>query len=204
MDFGTWPRLLVVDVEGNGANPPDLVEVATIPIDAGQPVPQSGNSTLIRPPRPISRFATGIHHITNQDVDSAPGWESVAPAVQADLDGAWIAAHNAHVDYTVLSRHLPDWQPAGVIDTLRLARATLPDAPAYRLDALLAYTNISVTDISGRRHRAGFDAHAAALLLVNLAAHYPTWEALIAAAVPPNMPGAAAPTTPDHEEQALW
>ncbi|MEV6861562.1 3'-5' exonuclease [Streptosporangium subroseum] len=204
MDFGTWPPLLVVDVEGNGATPPDLVEVATIPIDAGRPVPQSGNSTLIRPPRPISRFATRIHHITDQDVNDAPDWESIAPAVQADLDGAWIAAHNAHVDYNVLRRHLPGWQPAGVIDTLRLARATLPDAPGHSLDVLLAYTAISVTGISGQRHRAGFDAHATALLLLDLAGRYSTWEALTAAAVPPGMPGAAAPATPDHEEQTLW
>ncbi|MER6178556.1 3'-5' exonuclease [Streptosporangium sp. NPDC001681] len=201
MNFGTWPRLLVVDVEGNGATPPDLVEVATIPITAGRPVPQSAHSTLIRPPRPITAFATRIHHITNHDVDSAPRWESIARAVQANLDGVWIAAHNAHVDYTVLRRHLPDWQPDGVIDTLRLARATLPDAPGHSLDALLAHTAICLSGISGQRHRAGFDAHATALLLVNLAAHYPTWDALTAAAIPPGMPGHA---TPDHEEQTLW
>lgn len=31
MNFSSWPPLLVVDVEGNGANPPDLVEVAALP-----------------------------------------------------------------------------------------------------------------------------------------------------------------------------
>ncbi|MFI7643286.1 PolC-type DNA polymerase III [Nonomuraea sp. NPDC049400] len=201
MDFGTWPRLFVVDVEGNGANPPDLVEFAAIPIEAGRPVPQSGCSTLIRPPRPISAFATGVHHITNHAVDGAPRWESIAQAVQEDLQGAWIAAHNARVDYNVLRRHLPDWQPAGVIDTLRLARTTYPAAPGHSLDALLAYTAIPLTGISGQRHRAAFDAHATALLLLNLAGHYPTWEALATVAIPPGMPGHAAP---DHEEQTLW
>ncbi|MGW5689333.1 hypothetical protein [Nonomuraea sp. NPDC003754] len=34
MDFGIWPPLFIVDVEGSGATPPDLVEVATIPIVA--------------------------------------------------------------------------------------------------------------------------------------------------------------------------
>ncbi|MFH8791027.1 hypothetical protein [Streptomyces sp. NPDC017941] len=31
MHFTTWPPLLVVDVEGNGGNPPDLVEFAVLP-----------------------------------------------------------------------------------------------------------------------------------------------------------------------------
>ncbi|GAA3115068.1 3'-5' exonuclease [Streptosporangium carneum] len=201
MDFGTWPPLFVVDVEGNGAQPPDLVEVAAVRIDGGQPVPQAALCTLIQPPRPISRFASRVHHITNRDVTDAPTWQHVAPTVQDTLQGTWIAAHNAHVDYTVLHRHLPGWKPAGVIDTLRLARAALPEAPGHGLDALLTHTGIDTGNIPGRRHRAGFDAHATARLLLTLAARYPTWDALTAVAVPPGLPGAA---TPDHEEQTLW
>jgi DNA polymerase III epsilon subunit-like protein len=202
VDFGTWPRLLVVDVEGNGANPPDLVEVAAIPIVDGRPVPESAKTTLVRPPQPITAFATGVHHLTNTDVAHAPTWTSIAPYVQADLDGAWIAAHNASVDYNVLRRHLPTWEPAGVIDTLRLARATHPTGTRHGLDALLAHIGADTTSIPGRRHRAGFDAHATALLLLDLAAHHPTWNALVAVAVPPGMPGS--PTPRRNEEQTLW
>ncbi|MFI9722001.1 exonuclease domain-containing protein [Streptomyces sp. NPDC052396] len=201
MDFGTWPRLLVVDVEGNGQSMPDLVEVAAIPIEHGRPVPTLARATLIRPPQPITPFATRIHGITNQFVANAPSWEEIAPAVQRDLTGCWIAAHNASVDYGVLKRHLSSWEPAGVIDTLRLARATFVDGPRYGLDALIEHTRIDLSAVPGQRHRAGFDAHATALLLINMAAHYPTWEALIAAAVPAGMPGAP---EPDHEEQPLW
>ncbi|MGH8940668.1 MAG: hypothetical protein ACRDV2_15175, partial [Actinomycetes bacterium] len=57
--------------------------------------------------------------------------------VLATLHGAWICAHNASVEYQVLRRHLPGWQPAGVIDTLRLAPATYPDSPKHNLDALI-------------------------------------------------------------------
>ncbi|GGS98925.1 hypothetical protein GCM10010156_66310 [Planobispora rosea] len=202
MDFGTWPPLLVVDVEGNGATPPDLVEVAAIRIEGGRPVPQPALCTLIQPPRPISRFATRVHHLTNQDVADAPVWTDVAPAVRAALRDVWIAAHNAHVDYRVLERHLPGWEPAGVLDTLRLARTALPEAPGHGLDALLAHTGITTGDIPGRRHRAAFDAHATARLLLTLAGRYPTWDALTAVAVPPGLPGAV--TVPDHEEQTLW
>ncbi|GAB2702880.1 3'-5' exonuclease [Kitasatospora kifunensis] len=201
MDFGTWPRLLVVDVEGNGATPPDLVELAAIPIEHGRPVPESTRSTLVRPPHPITAFATRIHHITNQNVANAPAWEQIAQAVQTDLAGCWIAAHNASVDYNVLKRHLPAWEPTGVIDTLRLARATYTDASRFGLDVLLTHAGIDLTDVPGQRHRAGFDAHATALLLLDLASHYSTWETLLTAAVPPNMPGA--PTRAPKEE-TLW
>jgi DNA polymerase III epsilon subunit-like protein len=202
VNYQTWPPLLVVDVEGNGGTPPALVEVAAIPVAAGQPVPESAVAHLIRPPVPITPFATRVHHISNADVQDAPGWDTVGPLFQSTLGIAWIAAHNASVDYHALRRHLPDWGPSGVIDTLRLARHTFPDAPKHNLDALLAYTGIDLTDIPGARHRAGYDAHATALLLAVLAEHYPTWEALVAVGVPPGKPGL--PTPPTDEGQTLW
>ncbi|MGA5818110.1 exonuclease domain-containing protein [Kitasatospora sp. NPDC094028] len=203
MDYGTWPRLFVVDVEGNGGTPPDLVEVAAIPVVNGSPVPSSTRSTLLRPPNPITPFARRVHGITNQDVANAPSWEEIGPRIHADLEGAWICAHNAHVDYGVLLRHMPDWKPAGVLDTLRLARATYPKAGGYGLDALITMTGIDLAAVPGHRHRAAYDAHATALLLLNLAGYYSTWDALTAAAVPPGMPGAPLPT-PEPEEPTLW
>jgi DNA polymerase III epsilon subunit-like protein len=88
-----------------------------------------------------------------------------------------------------------------VIDTLRLARATYTQANKYDLDALIDHTSVDLTSVPGQRHRAAFDAHATALILLDLASHYPTWDALIAAAVPAGLPGAPAP---DHEDQTLW
>ncbi|MFF9982843.1 3'-5' exonuclease [Streptomyces erythrochromogenes] len=202
MKFETWPsRLLVVDVEGNGANPPDLVEIAAIPIENGHPVPDASRSALIRPPVAISYMATRVHGITNKQVQNAPAWPEVADEVRADLDGAWIAAHNASVEYNVLSRHLPDWKPAGVIDTLRLSRATFKGLRGHGLDNLIEHTGLDLTTVEGQRHRAAYDAHATALLLLNLASHYATWEALAEAAIPPGMPG----HTPDPiREETLW
>ncbi|MFH9351262.1 exonuclease domain-containing protein [Kitasatospora sp. NPDC017646] len=200
MDYSTWPRVVVVDVEGNGAQPPDLVELAAVPVVNGSPVSASVRSTLVRPPRPISPMATRVHGITSQDVASAPSWPQIGERVRANLEGAWIAAHNAHVDYGVLSRHLPGWKPAGVLDTLRLARATYPQAAGYGLDALIELCGIDLSAVPGKRHRAAFDAHAAALLLIHLAGHHATWTALLAAAVPPGLPGHPQP----QEDPTLW
>ncbi|MEU0940329.1 3'-5' exonuclease [Embleya sp. NPDC005971] len=166
-------------------------------------MPESAKTALIRPPQPITAFVTSVHHLTNETVAHAPAWDLIAPYVQEDLHGAWIAAHNASMDYNVLRRHLPTWEPAGVIDTLRLAHTTYPTGTRHGLDALLAHIDVDPTAIPGRRYRAGFDAHATALLLIDLAAHYPTWDALIAVAVPPGMPGS--PSSPHRdEEQTLW
>src|SRR5437016_2155236 len=56
-------RYVVVDVEGNGRQPPDLVELATVPIAdgvIGEPV-----SWLVGPDTPITPLARKIHGITN-------------------------------------------------------------------------------------------------------------------------------------------
>ncbi|MBT2613640.1 3'-5' exonuclease [Streptomyces sp. ISL-87] len=198
-----WPdRLFVVDVEGNGANPPDLVEIALIPIQDGEAVPERGRQWLIQPPVPIPPRITRINGISNDMTAGAPAWREVAGEVRSLLDGAWIAAHSASVEYNVLTRHLPDWQPAGVIDTLRLAKAADPGQRGYGLDPLIARTGIDVTGIPGKRHRAAYDAHATALLLLRLADRFVTWHDLTAAAVPPNMPGRKADAP--HEESTLW
>jgi DNA polymerase III epsilon subunit-like protein len=55
-----WTTLnyVVVDVEGNGQQPPDLVELAAVPIVAG--VVGEPSSWLVKPDQPISHFAAGF------------------------------------------------------------------------------------------------------------------------------------------------
>ncbi|GAA2439687.1 3'-5' exonuclease [Streptomyces glaucus] len=200
MNYAGWPRpLLVVDVEGNGANPPDLVEVALLPVEDGRVHPDRARQWLIHPPVPIPGHIIRIHGITNEMTFTSPRWPAVAEEVGAALEGAWIVAHNAGVEYGVLTRHLPDWQPAGVIDTLRLAKAALPGHKGFGLDALLTHTSIPLDGVAGTRHRATYDAHATGLLLLHLAQHYNTWQEIAAVAVPPGMPGRL-----QHEENTLW
>lgn len=200
MSPSAWPRLLVVDVEGNGASPPDLVEVAALPIVNGTPDTSTAGAWLIRPPVPVTPFAARIHGLTNDRLADCPPWADVADQVRSMLDGAWICAHNAHVDYAVLRRHLPGWEPVGVLDTLRLARATYPKLSSYKLDALIEHTHLDLAAAPAHRHRATYDAYAASSLLLDMAAHYPTWDALVGTAVPPGLLGAPAP----DEEPTLW
>ncbi len=164
----TSARLVVTDVEGNGRRPPSLVEVAVVSIEAGcvgEPA-----SWLVRPPEAITWQATRVHGITNQDVAELPGIDAVAENIRAQLDGAVVVAHNAGIDLDVLTRELPGWQPAAVVDTLKLARFRLPGRPSYRLGALVDAFDLGRDLPAGLRpHRAGYDALVTARLFVHLA-----------------------------------
>jgi DNA polymerase III epsilon subunit-like protein len=142
-----------------------------------------------------------IHGITDRDVAAAPAWGEVAPDVLRLLDGAWIVAHSATVEYNVLARHLPAWQPAGVLDTLRLARATVPDAGRFGLDPLIEHCGLDTDGLLGQRHRAGFDAAATALLLLHLSQFHASWDDMAGVGVPAGLPGC-----PDSDvvEGTLW
>ena len=66
----TRRRYAVVDVEGNGQQPPDLVELAVVPITGGvigEPV-----SWAVPPPRPGPGTGRRIPGPTNTDPTPAP------------------------------------------------------------------------------------------------------------------------------------
>jgi exodeoxyribonuclease X len=165
-----WTSLtyVVVDVEGNGQQPPDLVELAAVPIVGGvigQPV-----SWLVKPDEPITGFARRIHGITNDAVANAPTFAEVQGDVLGALDGDALVAHNAHVDLDVLGRKLANWKPPEVFDTLKLARRLLPDTGSYKLGALVDAFKLAEGLPDGLTpHRATYDVLVTARLFVRLA-----------------------------------
>lgn len=163
-------KYVAVDVEGNGQRPPDLVEVAVVPVEAG--VVGAPASWLVRPPRPILPMARRFHRITDDEVAHAPTIWQVSEEVREALDGAVFVAHSAHVDLGVLTRELPGFEPCGVVDTLKLARRALPDRDSYTLGALAADLGLTDGLPEGLApHRATYDALVCARLLVHLGPH---------------------------------
>lgn len=167
-----WTKLryAVVDVEGNGQQLPDLVELGVVPIvdgNIGEP-----RSWLVKPPAPISYMARRIHGISNSDVADAPTFADIAGEVGEALDVDALIAHNAHVDLGVLRRHLINWDAPEVFDTLKLAKRLLPDQCSYRLGAL-AETLSLADDLPGALtpHRATYDVLVTARLFARLATH---------------------------------
>jgi exodeoxyribonuclease X len=170
-----WKSLtyVVVDVEGNGRQPPELVELAIVPIQGGaigEPM-----SWLVKPDRSITHFARTIHGISNKDIADAPTFGDVQPAVLAALNAHSLKAnaliaHNAHVDVSVLQRYLPNWECPQVFDALTLARRILPEAKSYKLGALAQTFNLTKKLPHGLTpHRATYDVLVAAQLFIRLA-----------------------------------
>ncbi|MBL7488401.1 3'-5' exonuclease [Frankia sp. AgB1.9] len=165
-----WTSLeyAVVDVEGNGHQPPDLVELAVVPITAG--VVGEPTAWLLRPERPITGFARRIHGITNEAVAAAPVFADVEKEIRSCLEGVAFVAHNASVDLGVLRRNLPGWEPTEIFDTLKLARRLRPERLSYRLGSLVAAFDLA-EGLEQRPHRAGYDALVTARLFTLLAVH---------------------------------
>jgi exodeoxyribonuclease X len=165
-----WTSLtyVVIDVEGNGQQPPNLVELAAVRIESGvigEPV-----SWLVRPGRPITPFARRIHGISNEQVADAPVFADIQNEVLAVLAGAAVVGHNVHVDLAVLERELVGWERPEVFDTLKLARRLLPEANGYKLGALVeAFKLAEGLPEELVPHRATYDALVTARLFVRLA-----------------------------------
>lgn len=193
-------RLVVVDVEGNGQRPPEIVEIAALPIDQGASA-NDMRSWLIRPQREITSLITGkVHGISNTDVANCPRWTDVASEIEDVLTDRTLVAHHASVEYRILRAHLPEWRPPVVLDTLRLAKHVWPGLDGYSLHKLVAHANLDTSATTGQqRHRAGYDAWCAWQLLHVLLDHSNlNWTGLVKVA---GLPGFVSRSEP---EGGLW
>lgn len=194
-------RLVVVDVEGNGQNPPEIIELAALSVDGDTTVADM-RSWLVRPQKPITPIVTKkVHGIRNVDVADCPSWAVVAPEVGQLLADRVLVAHNASVEYRVLGAHLSDWTPPMVLDTLRLARYVWPELPSYSLDKLATHADLDLGAVAEQRyHRAAYDTWCAWKLLCALIDDGDLeWAGLVRAAT---VPGSAAPASTD--QGGLW
>ncbi len=161
-------RYVVVDIEGNGQQPPDLVELGLVSIVDG--AIGTPSTWLVRPGRLIAPMAQRIHGIRNEDVADAPVFADIRSDVLQAIEGASLVAHNAGVDVGVLQRTLGDWQRPEVFDTLKLARRLLPGQASYRLGALVDAFGLAVALSDGLMpHRATYDVLVTARLFVHIA-----------------------------------
>lgn len=120
---------------------------------------------LVNPGTPMPEVVIGIHGITDAAVADAPDFAAIAGEFTAFLDGAILLAHHAAFDiafYTCeLRRAGIEPVPVLVLDTYHLARKVFPDAPSYKLSALLSWLGL---EMEGAAHRALPDSLACARL----------------------------------------
>lgn len=165
----TTTRYWVVDLEGSGSRPPEIVELAMIELIDLAPVTR--RHWLVRPNGGIDPAATRIHGITDADLTGAPAIEDIAGDIVDCLGDVPIIGHNVRVEVDVLSRSVPTWKPQSALDTLKLAKLLQPGKASYSLSNL--GTELGLDAEARRRtgkdaHSALFDATLTALLFVEL------------------------------------
>jgi DNA polymerase III epsilon subunit-like protein len=194
-------QLAVVDVEGNGQQPPEIIEIAVLLVD-GEVSGEHLRSWMIRPARPIAAMVTRkVHGISNEDVAHCPPWSAVATEVEPLLTDRTLVAHNASVELTVLTAHLPNWKPPMVLDTMRLAKHVMPNlGGGYGLDSLVRVAELDTSGNNEQRyHRASYDTWCAWKLLLTLVElGRLDWDRLVKLAA---LPGFVPPSKP---EGGLW
>lgn len=163
-------RFWAIDVEGNGASPPEIVEIALVDV-VGLELQPKRMEWLVRPQGPISPAVTRIHGITDSDVADAPDIDDIADDVMTWTSGARIIGHNVRVELDAISRSIPDWQPAMAIDTLKLAKSVCPSLDSYGLERLGQHFGITdqASRLSGKKHHSAlYDSVLTALLFIKL------------------------------------
>jgi DNA polymerase III subunit epsilon len=163
-------RYWVIDVEGSGSTPPEIVELAMLEISDLR-FTRNKRHWLVRPKHPIEASATRIHGLTEDDVMGAPAIEDIADEMLQCLDNAPIIGHNVRVELDIISRSLIDWSPRAAIDTLKLARALRPGLASYGLEKLgtaLGHSDEAARLSESRHHSALYDATLTGLIFIDL------------------------------------
>ena len=170
-------RLWVVDVEGNGASPPEIIELAMLEL-IDLEFSSNKRHWLLKPSQPIAAAVTRIHGLTDSDVRGAPSIDDIADEVLTWLTELPIVGHNVRVEVDAISRQIPLWKPCQAFDTLTLAKRLMPGLKSYGLDSVgreLDLTGIASELTGASHHSALYDATLAALifrrLLLPLAVH---------------------------------
>jgi len=149
--------LIVLDTETTGLRgAPHLIELGAVRIVDGDVADQF--ESLVRPEVPIEPEAHAIHGIGHDDVADAPPAGEVLARFREWAGEDWLAAHNAPFDARVLAyecgRSGVEPPPGPFLDSLRLSRRFLPDAPDHTLATLSQMLELE----DGPHHRALSDA----------------------------------------------
>jgi DNA polymerase III epsilon subunit-like protein len=169
-------ELVALDLEGSGAQDREdeaILEIAVVPIVDWEPHTATSYCTLVNPGRSIPRRPWISPGLTDAVLTHAPSITEVEPRLAAMINGRYVVGHNVNVDWRLLHRRCPTIEPAGLIDTLRLARAANVDG-SRSLGALVERLELTALvnelAVGSQPHRAHWDTVAAAMVLKVLSA----------------------------------
>ena len=214
-------REICLDTETTGLKPEEghrIIEIGAVELLDKVPTGREYH-VYVNPERDVPEEAVKVHGITAEFLADKPLFADIAEEFLAFIGDAMLVIHNAEFDRRFLNAELervglPLIERQRCVDTLQLARAAFPGAPAS-LDALCKRFGI---DNSHRElHGALLDARILADVYLELAGgrqrsltldaaagrHAPGTEAPSAAAQGPRHPPRPAPLPPRLSAEAL-
>lgn len=152
-----YEKLIFVDLETTGANLANdrITEIGIVAVHLDGEVERW--SSFVNPGRPIPSFIQGLTGISDDMVETAPSFESLADAVRERLADGLFIAHNARFDYGFLHHAFARTGHAlqsEMLCTVKLSRALFPEEKRHNLDTLIERHGL----IPEARHRALADA----------------------------------------------
>lgn len=162
--------LIFLDVETTGLSPIDgdrIVEVAALKI---RDFKEAGRfTTLVNPGREISYEAFLVNRITPAMIKNAPPMKDVVSDLLLFIGGGCVIGHNIKFDLQFLNHELrlAGKEPLGknpVVDTIRMARALMPDLPSYSLASVASILGIRLE----QKHRAMSDVELTFEIFIDL------------------------------------
>ncbi len=162
----TEKEYVVFDLETTGLDLMNngITEIGAVKIIGGKVKEQF--TTLIKPDYPITEEIVKITGITEEMVKDAPKISVVIPDFMKFIDGAVLVAHNAEFDVKFIKRFAgaEEYEVKNkVIDTVEVARATLPQLRRHDLHTIAEHFGIVF-----RHHRALSDAYATAEAFIEM------------------------------------
>jgi CBS domain-containing protein len=161
---------LLLDTETTGLDPriAEIVEIAIIPLVAGQMRASETIRHLVHPSKPIPREATRIHGIDDAAVKDAPTFAEIWPEVSSRIGNRIVIGHSIGYDLAVLreacTRAGLEWRAPRSLDVRLLAEVATPNLPDYALERLAAWLEVECED----RHSARGDALTAGRIFLGL------------------------------------
>lgn len=161
---------VVLDTETTGldAETARIIQIGAVRFAGGKIQEDKIFDTLVNPGQAIPPESVKIHHITDEDVASAPAFPEIAAEVESFIEHTVVVGHNIGFDLTILKNEYRrggrTWRCPRALDTALLARAARPTLHDFSLDMVAEWLGI---EIEGR-HQALGDAVATARVLERL------------------------------------
>jgi CBS domain-containing protein len=168
---------VVLDTETTGldAAKARVVEIAVVPITAGQVDGAAAFRALVRPDEPIPQAATRIHGIDEAALAGARSFAEIWPSCAAAIGDRIVIGHTLGFDLAVLKRECERadiaWKRPRALDTRLLAEVARADLAGYSLDQLAAWLGVTMNGRHSALGDATITAHLFLALLPKLRRH---------------------------------